>query len=100
MVTVSKPLSASQAQAYHRSEFTSAEQSYYTQSNQVRGEWQGKLAAQWGLTGEVSEEQFARLANGQHLDTGEPLVRHRDSFEYKNEHGERSHRHDPEQNGT
>ena len=88
MVTISRPLSASQAQAYHRSEFTSAEQSYYAQSNQVRGEWQGKLAAQWGLTGEVTEEQFARLANGQHPDTGEQLIRHRDSFEYKNEHGE------------
>src|SRR6202521_682338 len=88
MVTISKPLSASQAQAYHRSEFTCAEQSYYTQSNQVRGEWQGKLAAQWGLTGPVTEEQFARLANGQHPDTGEQLIRHRDSFEYKNEHGE------------
>ena len=88
MVTISKPLSASQAQAYHRSEFTSAEQSYYTQSNQVRGEWQGQLAAQWGLKGEVTEEQFARLANGQHPETGEQLIRHRDSFEYKNEHGE------------
>jgi conjugative relaxase-like TrwC/TraI family protein len=88
MVTISKPLSASQAQAYHRSEFASAEQSYYTQRNQVRGEWQGKLAAQWGLTGEVTEEQFARLANGRHPDTGEPLVRHRDSFEYKNEYGQ------------
>lgn len=88
MVTISRPLSASQAQAYHRSEFTSAEQNYYTQSNQVRGEWQGKLAAQWGLTGEVTEDQFARLANGQHPETGEQLIRHRDSFEYKNEHGE------------
>jgi conjugative relaxase-like TrwC/TraI family protein len=88
MVTISRPLSASQAQAYHRSEFTSAEQNYYTQSNQVRGEWQGKLAAQWGLTGEVTEEQFARLANGQHPETGEQLVRHRDSFEYENERGE------------
>ncbi len=88
MVTISRPLSASQAQAYHRSEFTSAEQSYYTQSNQVRGEWQGKLATKWGLTGEVTEEQFARLANGQHPETGEQLIRHRDSFEYKNERGE------------
>ncbi len=46
------------------------------------------MAAQWGLTGEVTEEQFARLTNGQHPDTGEQLIRHRDSFEYKNEHGE------------
>ena len=88
MVTISRPLSASQAQAYHRSEFTSAEQSYYTQSDRVRGEWQGKLATQWGLTGEVTQEQFARLANGQHPETGEQLIRHRDSFEYKNERGE------------
>jgi len=88
MVTISRPLSASQAQAYHRSEFTSADQSYYTQSNQLRGEWQGKLAARWGLIAEVTEEQFARLANGQHPDTGEQLIRHRDSFEYKNQHGE------------
>jgi len=87
-VTISKPLSASQAQSYHQSEFTSAEQNYYSQSNQVRGEWQGKLSTQWGLTGEVTEEQFARLANGQHPDTGEQLIRHRDSFEYKNEHGD------------
>jgi conjugative relaxase-like TrwC/TraI family protein len=88
MVTISKPLSASQAQSYHRSEFTSAEQNYYTRSNQVRGEWQGKLAAQWGLTGEITEEQFARLANGQHPETSEQLIRHRDSFEYKSERGE------------
>jgi len=88
MVTISKPLSASQAQTYHRSEFTSAEQNYYTQSKKVPGEWQGKLAAQWGLTGKVTEEQFARLANGRHPETSELLIRHRDSFEYKNERGE------------
>ena len=88
MVTISKPLSASQAQAYHRSEFTSAEQNYYTQSNQIKGQWQGKLAAQWGLTGDVTEEQFAQLANGQHPETGEQLIRHRESREYKNDRGE------------
>ena len=88
MVTISRPLSASQAQAYHRSEFTSSEQNYYTQSNQIKGQWQGKLAAQWSLTGDVTEEQFAQLANGQHPETGEQLIRHRESFEYKNERGE------------
>jgi conjugative relaxase-like TrwC/TraI family protein len=88
MVTISKPLSASQAQAYHRSEFTSAEQSYYTERDHVRGEWQGKLATGWGLTGEVTEEQFGCLANGLHPESGQELVRHRESFEYKNEHGE------------
>ena len=87
MVTISKPLSAGQAQAYHRREFTFPDQSYYTQRDQIRGEWQGSLAAEWGLRGEVTEEQFARLANGQHPETGAELVRHRKSFEYKNGYG-------------
>jgi conjugative relaxase-like TrwC/TraI family protein len=88
MVTISKPLSAGQAQAYHQSEFTAPEQSYYSGHNQVRGEWQGKLAAEWGLQGEVTEQQFARLASGQHPETGAELVRHRESFEYRNANGE------------
>jgi len=89
MLTISKPLSASQAEAYHAEEFTSAEQAYYNnQEGQVRGEWHGRLADKWGLKGEVTEEQFTRLANGQHPETAEQLVRHRESFEYQNEHGE------------
>jgi conjugative relaxase-like TrwC/TraI family protein len=87
MLTISRVLSASQAGTYHRSEFTSPEQSYYTKGK-VHGEWQGSLAAEWGLSSDVTSEQFGRLANGQHPETGEPLVRHRQAFEYKNEHGE------------
>src|SRR5215831_2045689 len=88
MLTISKPLSAGQAQAYHSKEFTSAEQAYYNQHGQVRGEWHGRLAEGWGLRGEVSEEQFNRLANGQHPETAEQLVRHRESFEYQNGNGD------------
>ena len=88
MLTISKPLSAGQAQAYHAKEFTSAEQAYYNQQGQIHGEWHGRLAEQWGLRGEVSEEQFNRLANGQHPESGDQLVRHRESFEYQNENGE------------
>ena len=87
MLTISRALSATQAESYHRREFTSPEQSYYTKGG-VCGEWQGKLALEWGLLGEVTEQQFARLANGQDPETGEPLVRHRQAFEYKNERGE------------
>jgi conjugative relaxase-like TrwC/TraI family protein len=89
MLTISKPLSAGQAQAYHAKEFTNAEQGYYSQQGQIHGEWHGRLAAEWGLKGEVSEEQFQRLANGQHPESGEQVVRHRQSFEYQNENGER-----------
>jgi len=88
MVTISKPLSAGQAQAYHANEFTSAEQNYYTQGNQIRGEWQGKLAREWNLTGEVTEESFSRLAAGQHPETGEQLVRYQQAREYTNEAGD------------
>jgi len=48
MLTISRALGASQAESYHRSEFTSPEQSYYTKGN-VLGEWQGRLADEWGL---------------------------------------------------
>ena len=54
----------------------------------MRGEWQGQLAARWGLRGEVQEQQFARLSEGQHPETGEQLVRHQTAREYENERGE------------
>ena len=77
MLTISKPLSASQAQAYHAEEFGNARENYYTQGDQIRGEWHGRLAEQWGLKGEVREEHFQRLSEGQHPVTGEQLVRHK-----------------------
>jgi conjugative relaxase-like TrwC/TraI family protein len=88
MPTISKPLSAGQAAAYHATEFTSAEQNYYTQGNQIRGEWQGTLAEEWKLTGAVTEESFSRLAAGQHPETAEQLVRYQQAREYVNEAGE------------
>ena len=89
MLTISNPLSASQAQAYHAEEFSNARENYYTQSDQICGEWHGKLAAQWGLKGEVREEQFQRVSQGQHPITGEQLVRHRAAREHLNERGEK-----------
>jgi conjugative relaxase-like TrwC/TraI family protein len=88
MITLSKPLGASQACAYHSQEFTSPEQTYYSQQGRAHGEWHGQLAQEWGLQGEVTGLAFSRLAHGQHPETGEQLVRHRDSFEYKNAQGE------------
>ncbi|MHB8413677.1 MAG: MobF family relaxase [Candidatus Acidiferrales bacterium] len=89
MLTISNPLSASQAQAYHAEEFSNARENYYTQGDQIHGEWHGKLAAEWGLKGEVREEHFQRLSEGQHPITGEQLVRHRTAREYVNERGEK-----------
>ncbi len=87
MLTISKPLSAGQAQSYHQKEFTAREQNYWSQRGIVAGEWQGRLAASLGLSGAVSELDFARLSQGQHPQTGEQLVRQRASYEYTDADG-------------
>ena len=66
MLTISKPLSAGQAQTYHKEEFANAQENYYSEGDRIGGEWHGRLAQEWGLSGEVREEHFQRLANGQH----------------------------------
>jgi hypothetical protein len=37
MLTLSKPISAGQAQAYRKSEFANAKENYYTEGERVRG---------------------------------------------------------------
>ena len=88
MLTISKPLSAGQAQTYHKEEFANAEENYYSEEDRIRGEWHGKLAKEWGLQSEVQEEHFGRLTHGQHPLTGEQLVRHQTAREYVNGRGE------------
>lgn len=88
MLTISKPLAAGQALRYHQEEFSNAETNYFTEDNQIRGEWQGHLAKEWGLTGEVQEEQFARLSQGQDPHSGQQLINHRRSYTYELENGE------------
>ncbi|MBB5342021.1 MobF family relaxase [Tunturiibacter gelidoferens] len=87
MLTISKALSSSQAQSYHKLEFTSDAQNYYKQGDTVKGEWQGKLAASLGLSGEVSPSEFHRLSEGMHPQTEEHMVKHRLAQEYTNEDG-------------
>src|SRR5881296_2408422 len=89
MLTISRPLSAGQAHRYHAEEFQNARDNYYTVGDRIRGEWHGQLAATWGLHGEVREEHFRRLADGQHPITGEQLVRHQTARETTNARGER-----------
>ncbi|ACO33202.1 MULTISPECIES: MobF family relaxase [Acidobacterium] len=87
MLNISKPLSASQAQTYHAKEFTAAEQNYWKQGDTIQGEWHGKLADEFGLSGTVGAAEFARLSEGQHPETGKQLVSHRVVHEYKNSEG-------------
>ena len=87
MLTISKPLSAGQAQTYHQKEFTAKEQNYWSQRGATAGEWQGRLAAQFGLAGAVSAEYFGKLSQGRHPETGEQLVRQRASYQYQDADG-------------
>ena len=82
MLTISKPLNSGQAQTYHAKEFTSAEQNYWKQGDAILGEWQGQLAASYGLTAGVDAKHFAHLSEGQNPLTGEQLVQHRKAQEY------------------
>ena len=87
MLTISKPLSAGQAQSYHQKEFTAKEQNYWSQRGVIAGEWQGRLAGQFGLAGTVSAKHFTKLSQGQHPQTGVQLVRQRASYEYQDADG-------------
>jgi conjugative relaxase-like TrwC/TraI family protein len=88
MLTISKPLSAAQARSYHAEEFGNARINYYARHDAIRGAWHGQLAAHWGLTGDVDDERFHRLAEGQDPRTGEALVRHQTSTRYTNAAGQ------------
>src|SRR5467141_5430580 len=87
MLTISKPLSATQAQSYQQKEFTAKEQNYWSQRGVIAGEWQGRLADQFGLAGAVSAQDFGKLSQGQHPQTGEQLARQRASYEYQDANG-------------
>ena len=87
MLQISKALSASKLQDYHKREFTSPDQNYWSQGQHVQGQWQGQLADKFGLSGAVGAEEFQRLSEGQHPYTAEQLVMHRQSFEYANADG-------------
>jgi conjugative relaxase-like TrwC/TraI family protein len=89
MLTISKPLTAAQAQNYHQKEFTSKAQSYWGRGREIQGTWQGRLAERFGLSEAVEEEEFSRLSQGQHPLTGQPLVRHHGSYQYERADGEK-----------
>jgi len=87
MLTISKALSAGQARTYHAREFVSETQNYWSRDAQVHSEWQGRLAQEWGLRGSVGVEEFVRLSEGQHPESGTQLVRHQPAKTYDNEYG-------------
>jgi len=87
MLTISKALSAGQARTYHAREFVSERQNYWSRDAEVHSEWQGRLAQEWGLRGSVGAEEFARLSEGQHPESGAQLIKHQPARTYENEYG-------------
>src|SRR5271170_21046 len=87
MLTISKSLSAGQARTYHAREFTSGKQNYWSRDQQGHSAWQGRLAQEWGLRGNVRAEEFARLSEGRHPESDEQLVKHQPARTYDNRYG-------------
>jgi conjugative relaxase-like TrwC/TraI family protein len=87
MLTISQSLSAAQARTYHEREFTSQRQNYWSRDQQGRSEWQGTLSQEWGLGGAVGAEEFARLSEGRHPESGAQLVKHQPARTYDNQYG-------------
>src|SRR5271168_2430306 len=87
MLTISKSLSAGQARTYHAREFTSERQNYWSRDQQGHSEWQGSLAKEWGLGGNVGTEEFARLSEGRHPASDAQLVKHQPARTYENQYG-------------
>lgn len=88
MMTLSKALAAGQAKGYFDAEYTSTQESYYTESEAVKGKWFGRQAEAWQLQGDVDSEHFERLCEGQHPLSGDQLVRHLTPQKYENAYGE------------
>lgn len=88
MMTLSKALAAGQAKDYFEAEYTSTQESYYSEAETVKGKWFGKQAEAWELQGEVNAEHFERLCEGQHPLSGNQLVRHVIPHKYENAYGE------------
>ena len=88
MMTMSRAISAGQASNYYKQEFTNSQDNYYREAGEVQGRWCGTLAEEWNLKGEVTSEQYDRLAAGQDPHTGEQLIRVVSARETVNAFGE------------
>jgi conjugative relaxase-like TrwC/TraI family protein len=87
MLSISKPLSATGMQSYYAKEFTAAEQNHWKPGETIAGEWRGRLAGKFSLTGPVRAREFAHLSEGQHPHSGKQLIRHRSARRYQTQDG-------------
>lgn len=73
MLSFSTPASAAKAATYYREEYTRGD--YYTEGEEVLGQWGGRLAGELGLSGGIQREPFQAVTEGRHPCSGEVLVR-------------------------
>jgi len=82
VISISKPLTPGTVKQYFRDEYSAARHSYFTEGQEIRGQWHGNLVATFGLAGmPVTEEAFTRLSDGQDPRTGEALIKWRAAAE-------------------
>lgn len=72
MLTPKAQMSLRHAKAYFREHLSAGD--YYSQGQQVAGQWFGLGAEKLGLHGVVTEQEFLRLCEGRHPHTGEKLT--------------------------
>lgn len=79
MIHASKALGAKGLAKYHSLDFANDASRYYSKGVDlgIGSAWQGKGAEALGISGPVDGEMFKRLANGQHPETGEQIIKHR-----------------------
>ena len=80
MLDISNSLTAGKVKSYYRAEYSSASNSYFTEGGNLQGNWHGQLVSTLTLNGPVTGEAFDRLAEGQHPQTAEQLIQHRDTI--------------------
>lgn len=92
MVKFEKLQSVRQAEEYFRKDFTNDRENYYAKDGvrTVHGVFSGRLAAEMGLEGQCTREQYERLIAGQHPLTGEQLVANVEPRPYTNKWGEQA----------
>jgi len=74
MLRVYQSKNAAQAKSYFSSELTQAD--YYSEEQEIAGNWGGKSAAMLGLSGAVNKEAFNQLVDNINPLTGERLTSH------------------------
>lgn len=77
MLSAKTQMNLQNAKAYFREHLCVGD--YYAEGQQVRGHWFGAGAEMLGLKGVVSEQDFLRLCEGLHPETGERLTMRRNT---------------------